>query len=79
MEIIIENVRMAGFLKLYNAFKKQIECYYVYNKTNTVDVFLGDDFLWEIKPFNGKVCITNKESNTTITIAVSDFNRILIQ
>lgn len=79
MEIIIENVKMDCFLKLYNAFKKQIESYYVYNKTNTVDVFLVDNFLWEIKPFSGKVYITNKESNTTITIAVSDFNRIIIQ
>ena len=70
---------MDCFLKLYNAFKKQIESYYVYNKTNTVDVFLVDNFLWEIKPCSGKVYIANKESNTTITIAESDFNRIIIQ
>ena len=79
MEIIIENVSMDGFLKLYNAFKKHIEEYYVYNKTNTVDVFLGDNSIWEIITFNGKVYITNKETYTIVTIAESDFNRIIIQ
>lgn len=79
MEIIIEDIRMTGFLNLYNAFQKHINGYYVYNKTDTTDVFLGDSSLWEIRTFNCEVYITNKENNITVTIAEPDFNKIIIQ
>ena len=79
MEIIIEDISMTGFLKLYNAFQKHINGYYVYNKTDTADIFLGDSSLWEIRTFNCEVYITNKENNITITIAEPDFKKIIIQ
>ena len=79
MEVIIENIIMSGFLKIYKSFKKQITGYYVDNKTDTVNVFLGDSSLWTIGTFSWGVYITSEKNNVTITIAGKEFNKIIIQ
>ena len=79
MEVIIENISMSGFFKIYKAYKKQITGYYVDNKTDTVNVFLGDSSLWTIGTFSWGVYLTNEKNNVTITIASKEFNKIIIQ
>ena len=79
MEIVIENVSIVGFSKMYNAFQKQIIGYCVDNRNGTVDVFLGDSSFWKIRTFSWGVYLTNEENNTTITLAVEEFNKIVIE
>ena len=70
---------MAGFSKIYNAFRKQINGFYVDNKINTVNIFLGDSSLWKIDTFSWGVHLTNEKSNVSITLAGKEFNKIIIQ
>lgn len=79
MEVIIENVSMAGFSKIYDAFQKQITGYYVDNKTDTVNVFLSDSSLWKIVTSSWGVYITTEKNNVTITLTYKEFNKIIIQ
>lgn len=79
MEVIIENISMAGFSKIRGAFQKQITGYYVDNKSDTVDVIFGDSSLWKIGTFRLGVYLTNKKNNVTVTIASKEFNKIIIQ
>ena len=79
MEIVIENVSIVGFSKIYNAFHKQISGYCVDNRNGTVNVFLGDSSLWKIRTFSWGVYLTNEKNNATITLAGEEFNKIVIQ
>lgn len=79
MEVVIENVSIVGFSKIYNAFKKQISGYCVDNRNGTVNVFLGDGSFWKIRTFSWGVYFTNEENNVTITLAGEEFNKIVIQ
>ena len=79
MEIVIENMTMIGFSKVYKTFKEQITGYYVDNKTNTVNVFLGSSSQWKICTFNSGVYLTNNKSKITLTIECMDFNQMIIQ
>lgn len=79
MEVIIENISIVGFSRIYKSFRKYITGFYVDNKTNTVNVFLGDSSLWKINTLNWGVYITNEKNNVTVTIAGKEFNRIIIQ
>ena len=79
MEIVIENVSIVGFSKIYNAFQKQISGYCVDNRNGTVNVFLGDSSLWKIRTFSWGVYLTNEVNNATITLAGDEFNKIVIQ
>ena len=79
MEVVIENISMAGFSKIYSAFQKQITGYYVDNKTDTVTVFLGDSSLWKIKTYGWGVYLTNEKKNVTVTLAGREFKKIRIQ
>ena len=79
MEIVIENVSIVGFSKIYNAFQKQMSGYCVDNRSGTVNVFLGDSSFWKIRMFSWGVYLTNEENNATITLASEEFNKIVIQ
>ena len=79
MEIVIENVSIVGFSKIYNAFKKQISGYCADNRNGTVNVFLGDSSFWKIRTFSWGVYLTNEENNVTITLAGEEFNKIVIE
>ena len=79
MEIVIENVSIVGFSKIYNAFQKQISGYCVDNRSGTVNVFLGDSSFWKIRTFSWGIYLTNEENNVTITLEVEEFNKIVIQ
>ena len=79
MEIVIENVSIVGFSKIYNSFQKQISGYCVDNRNGTVNVFLGDSSFWKIRTFSWGVYLTNEENNATITLAGEEFNKIVIQ
>ena len=79
MEIVIENVSIVGFSKMYNAFQKRINGYCVDNRDGTVNVFLGDSSFWKIRTFSWGVYLTNEENNVTITLEVEEFNKIVIQ
>ena len=79
MEIVIENVSIVGFSKIYNSFQKQISGYCVDNRNGTVNVFLGDSSLWKIRTFSWGVYLTNEVNNATITLAGEEFNKIVIQ
>ena len=79
MEIVIENVSIVGFSKIYNAFQKQISGYCVDNRSGTVNVFLGDSSFWKIRTFSWGAYLTNDENNVTITLEVEEFNKIVIQ
>ena len=79
MEIVIENVSIVGFSKIYNAFQKQIGGYCVDNRNGTVDVFLGDSSFWKIRTFSWGVYLTNEENNATITLEGEEFNKIVIE
>lgn len=79
MEVIIENISMSGFSKVYDAFQKQITGYYVDKKIDTVNAFLGDSSLWKICTFSWGVSITNEKNNATVTLAGVEFEKIVIQ
>ena len=79
MEIVIKNVSIVGFSKIYNAFQKQISGYCVDNRNGTVNVFLGDSSFWKIRTFSWGVYLTNEVNNATITLAGEEFNKIVIQ
>ena len=79
MEIVIENVSIVGFSKIYNAFQKQISGYCVDNRSGTVNVFLADSSFWKIRTFSWGIYVTNDENNVTITLEVEEFNKIVIQ
>ena len=79
MEIVIENVSIVGFAKMYNAFQKQISVYCVDKGNCTVNVCLGDSSFWKIRTFSWGVYLTNEENNATITLAGEEFNKLVIQ
>lgn len=79
MELIINNISMVGFSKIYNSFDKQISGYYVNNKNDTVDVSLGDSSLWHIDTFSWGVCISNAKSKVNVTLVGTEFEKIVIQ
>lgn len=79
MEVIIDNASAVGFSKIYKSFRKHITGFYVDNKTDTVNVFLGDSSLWKIGTSSWGVYLTNEKSNVTITLASKEFNKIIIQ
>ena len=79
MEIVIENVSIVGFSRIYNVFQKQIGGYCVDNRNGTVNVFLGDSSFWKIRTFSWGVYLTNEENNITITLEGEEFNKIVIQ